>query len=145
MVLMPVPMIVALVLGGGFVVFMAVLVIVMVIVFRPLTMVMMVMLVGVVVIVFVVMMVILEMNVELDAFNIGLLPAPDMQVITVELQFRQFLLQLARIDSQIDHSAEKHVAADAAENVEVKSLHEFGLRSPPVRPSAAKEFIWLAA
>ena len=38
-------------------------------------------------------------------------------------QFLQLVLKLGEIDAQVDQRAEKHVAADAAENVEVNGFH----------------------
>jgi hypothetical protein len=71
----------------------------------------------------VVVMLVSQMNVKLHARDsLSFLP-PDVQVIAVELQFLQFALQLARVHAQINQRANEHVAADAAENVEVKSLH----------------------
>ncbi len=50
--------------------------------------------------------------------------ARGVQVITLEMKFSQFMFQLMKIEAEIDHGAEKHIAAHAAENVEVKSFHE---------------------
>src|SRR5438046_9850963 len=66
-----------------------------------------------------------EQHVEFHAGDVGFLSAGDADVPSVELEFFQFLLQCPGIDAKIEHGAEEHVAADAAENVEVQCLHNF--------------------
>jgi hypothetical protein len=71
----------------------------------------------------VVVMLVSQMNVKLHARDsLSFLP-PDVQVIAIHLELREFTFQLARVHAQINQRANEHVAADAAENVEVKSLH----------------------
>ena len=60
-----------------------------------------------------------------------------MKVISTKAEFLQFTLELLCINAKIDQRANKHVAADAAENVQVKSAH--------VSETAARLLIWLAA
>src|SRR5690349_5410077 len=67
----------------------------------------------------------LQMNIELHACNAGFLLARDMEVITIDLQFLQLVLELMRVDAQIQQRGHKHIAADAAENIEVKNVHKF--------------------
>ena len=100
------------------VVVMVIVVIMVMIVIMVVTM--MMMLVRVVVRMFVV---IRQMHVEFHAFDAGFLFARDVQVVAVELQFFKFVLQLVRVRAQINHRADEHVAADAAEDVEVKRFH----------------------
>ena len=64
-----------------------------------------------------------EVDVELDAFDVSLGFAGDVQLIAVEIKLGQLGLERRRIDAEVNHRAEKHVAADAAENIEVKCLH----------------------
>ena len=66
---------------------------------------------------------VLEADVELHAGNVGLLPAGDMDMPAVEFEFFEFVFQRARIDAEINQRAEEHVAADAAENVQIKRFH----------------------
>src|ERR1044071_35048 len=75
-----------------------------------------------------------QMNIELYTSDGSFLSAGDMQVITIEGQLFQFMLQVVAIYSEIDECAEKHVAANSAEDVEIQSFH-----------LAARAFIWLAA
>ncbi len=63
------------------------------------------------------------MHVELHAFDAGFLLARKVQVIAVQLEFLQLALQPMRAHTQINQRADKHIAADATEDVEVKSLH----------------------
>src|SRR3989442_10340877 len=65
-----------------------------------------------------------EMHIELDSADVRLLSARDAQVPAVELELVQFALQNVNIDAKVDHRAHEHVAADAAEDIEVKSLHK---------------------
>ena len=65
-----------------------------------------------------------EMDVELDSLNVRLGFAADVQLVTAQIQLRQFALEHRCIDADVDHCAEKHVAADAAENIKVKCLHQ---------------------
>jgi hypothetical protein len=70
-----------------------------------------------------VMVVVLHVNVELHAVDAGLLSAADVQVITAEIEFPQFAFEIANIHPQINQRADKHVAADAAEEIEVQGFH----------------------
>ena len=75
-----------------------------------------------------------HMHVEFNAGNAGSLLAENMQVPAVELQFFQLALQFFRIHAQINQRADEHVAADAAEEIEVKRFH-----------FSSNALIWLAA
>ena len=75
-----------------------------------------------------------QMDVKFHACDAGLLLARDVQVITVELQFLQLALQPAGIRAEVNQRADEHVAADAAENVEIKCFH-----------FSTNALIWLAA
>lgn len=66
---------------------------------------------------------VLEMDVELRPLYLKTLRPLRVQVITVQLQLLQFALELAEINAQIQHRADKHIAANAAEDVEIESLH----------------------
>src|SRR2546423_11865090 len=92
--------------------------------------------VPVLVLVLVVMVILVQVNVEFSPGNRGFLIASDVEVISVEAKLLQFTLELAGIDPEIDHRANKHVAADAAENIQIKGFHD---------PLAASALIWLAA
>src|SRR5437899_8252527 len=112
------------------------LVTVLVLLFFVLVMVMVSMLVPVFMLVLM-LMILLQMDVELHSLNIRLLLSSRMQVVALQLEFAQLPLQLFEVDAQIEHRANEHVAADAAENIQVNSLH---FSSP-----AASALIWLAA
>ena len=77
-----------------------------------------------------------EVDIELYAFDACLVLTRDVQVVTVQFELLQFVRELVCIHAQIDQCADKHIAADAAENVQVERLH-CGL--------SARELIWLAA
>ena len=83
------------------------------------------------------MMIILQVDVELHAFDIGFLTAGRVQVVVVELELLEFVFELFEIDAEVEHRADEHIATDPAEDVEVDSFH---FNSP-----AARALIWLAA
>ena len=68
--------------------------------------------------------VVFGMNVELGAFDLETFLALGVQVVAVQVQLLQFVLELVKINAEIEHRANKHIAADAAEDVEVESFHE---------------------
>ena len=76
-----------------------------------------------VVVAMIVIMVFGQMHIELHACDAGFFPARDMEVIIAQAQFLQLMLELMRIDAQVQQRGHEHIAADAAENIEVKRLH----------------------
>ena len=64
-------------------------------------------------------MITVEVDIELHTFNAPLPRARRVEVIARQWQLFQLLLQLRRLDDQINQRAKKHVAADAAKQVEV--------------------------
>jgi hypothetical protein len=76
-----------------------------------------------------------QVNVEFRPGNGSTFPATNVEVIAVEPELAQFALESAHIQAQVDHRAQEHVAADAAEDIQVKSFHAL----------AASALIWLAA
>jgi len=77
-------------------------------------------------------------HVELRAGDLGFLGTLDVEVIAVEVEFTQLGFERGEVDSQIEQGADEHIAADAAEDVQVQGLHV-------VVPGAARALIWLAA
>jgi hypothetical protein len=78
-----------------------------------------------------------QMNIEFRAGDRAALLTRHVQVVAVQPELLQLVFQFVRIHSKIEHRADEHVAADAAEDVEVKRFH--------FRCSAASALIWLAA
>jgi hypothetical protein len=70
-----------------------------------------------------VVMLVRKMHVKLHAFDGGLVLARDVEVIAVELEFTEFVLEFVRVHAQINQRANEHVAADAAEDVEIEGFH----------------------
>jgi hypothetical protein len=64
-----------------------------------------------------------EMDIKLHAGDAGFLLARDVKMIAAERQLLQLSLQLAVIRAEINQRADEHVAADAAEDVEIKRFH----------------------
>jgi hypothetical protein len=52
-------------------------------------------------------------DIELHAADARLLAPRDMDVPAVKLEFFQFVFERLSVKAQVDHRAEKHVAADA--------------------------------
>ena len=75
-----------------------------------------------------------QMDIKLHAGDAGIMFARDVEMIATEFQLLQLALQLARIRAEVNQRADEHVAADAAENVEVKRFH-----------LSTSALIWLAA
>src|SRR6266850_261509 len=64
-----------------------------------------------------------KVNVEFDSLDGGFMSAGNVQMIAVNLQFLQFVLQVVRVNAQIEQRADKHVAADPAEYVQIQRFH----------------------
>jgi hypothetical protein len=60
-----------------------------------------------------------EVNVELHSFDGGFVSAGNVQVVTIKLQILQLVLQSVRIDAKIEQRADKHITADAAEDIQI--------------------------
>jgi len=63
-----------------------------------------------------------KMNVEFDTFDLKAFGAMGVEVIIVQRKLAQFLLELMEIDPKVNHGANKHVAAQAAENIKIKCV-----------------------
>ena len=102
---------------------------------------MLIMLVSVVVVMMIVVSVpvLIGMHVELNAFDAGFVFAGGVEMEIVQVQFLQFAFELFERDAKIEQGADEHIAADAAENIEVKRFHFAWVCSE------ARELIWLAA
>jgi hypothetical protein len=81
------------------------------------------MIVMAVVVIVIVVMRLRQVHVELDTLDAVLLPAFNVQMIAGELEFLQFAFERFGLDTEIEQRAEEHVAADAAEEVEIKRFH----------------------
>ena len=46
-----------------------------------------------------------------------------MEVVFVQAKLREFALELFEVHAEVEQRADEHVAADAAEDVEVEGLH----------------------
>ena len=53
-----------------------------------------------------------------------------MEMVTIQTQLLQFMIELMKIHAQINQCAEKHVTANAAENIEIEGFH---LSSPAAK------------
>jgi hypothetical protein len=64
-----------------------------------------------------------EVNIELDAGDARFLSALCVQVVALQMKLFQFMFEPVEIHTQIEQRANEHVAADAADEVEIKCLH----------------------
>jgi hypothetical protein len=62
-----------------------------------------------------------EMDIEFNPGDERFLTAFAVEMIIIDRQFAQLVLELMEVDPEIDHGPEKHVAADPAEQIEIKS------------------------
>ncbi len=92
--------------------------------------------VGMIGVMVVTMLVLVGVNVEFNPFDGGLVLPGGVDVKLAEMEFIQFVLESVEGNSEVKHGADEHVAADAAEDIEVKSFHYF---------PAASELICAAA
>ena len=67
--------------------------------------------------------IILHMNVKFDAGDSRFLVTGNVKVISVQAQFLQFMIELMRVNSEVQERSDEHIAADAAENIEIESFH----------------------
>ena len=65
-----------------------------------------------------------QMHVKLRPRNRSPLLPRNVQVIFVQSQLLQLTLEFPSIHAEVQHRGNKHVATDAAEDVEVKSFHK---------------------
>lgn len=68
-----------------------------------------------------------QMDVELNAINRRLFCADRVNVITVQPQFFQLVLEFVKIHPQVNQRADKHIATDPAEDIEIKGFHRYAL------------------
>jgi hypothetical protein len=64
-----------------------------------------------------------QMHVKLRPFDLRTLRARDMQMVSVHGQLGQFALQVGKPHSKVEHRADKHIAAQSAENIQIKRFH----------------------
>lgn len=64
-----------------------------------------------------------QMHIELYAGDGRSLLAGNVEVISAQLELFELAPEFARVNAQINQRRDEHVAADAAENVEIKRLH----------------------
>ena len=85
-----------------------------------------------------VMLVIFQMHIEFDTAYLCLLAAGGVKMVTLEPELFQFAAEPVGVHAQINECADEHIAADAAEDIEVKGFHRDQDR-------AASSLIWEAA
>jgi hypothetical protein len=81
--------------------------------------------------------VIIQVHIKLHAIDAGLLCAFRVDVVAFDLERLKLALEFLEVRAQIQQRTDEHIAANAAESVEVKRVHS----SSP----AANALIWLAA
>ena len=101
--------------------------------------VMMFMPVIIMVVMIMVMSMIVRMHVELYTFDARFLFPRAVQMKVMQVQFGEFAFELIERHTKIEQRANEHVAADAAENIQIQRFHFTSARF------AARALIWLAA
>jgi hypothetical protein len=71
-----------------------------------------------------VVMLIREVDIKLHAGDARLLPARNVEMVAVQLEFLQLAFEPAGVHAEVEQRGDEHVAGDAAEEVEIKRLHE---------------------
>src|SRR6185503_20083542 len=74
------------------------------------------------------MFTILDMHVELRSGNATPLLPRNVEVICVQLQLLQRMFQFVSIHPKVDQCTDEHIAADTAENIQIKRLHFISVR-----------------
>ena len=69
-------------------------------------------------------MIVRQMNIELRSRDGASLLPRDVQMVFAQSKLPQLVLEGRSIHAQIQQGADKHVAADATEDIEVKCFHE---------------------
>jgi len=64
-----------------------------------------------------------QMHIEFHPFDSHFLFPRHVQVVTVEIQFLEFMFELMHVHAQVNQRANEHVSADSTENVEVEGFH----------------------
>ncbi len=64
-----------------------------------------------------------QMHIELHSFDLRFVLAGRVQMVSIKAELRELMFQLVKIDTEIQHCADKHVTADAAKNIEEKCFH----------------------
>jgi propanediol utilization protein len=67
--------------------------------------------------------IVFEMHVEFRPRDARSLPARHVEVVAIQTELRQLAFELFEVKAQIQHRANEHVTADAAEDIEIKSFH----------------------
>ena len=65
----------------------------------------------------------LHMHIELRPGDVRALLARGVKVVAFQPELLQLVLELLEVHAHIEQRSDEHVSADAAENIEVKSLH----------------------
>lgn len=66
---------------------------------------------------------IFQMNHELGARDLAAFSAFDVEMVSRQVELLEFVFQCVEIESEVDHGPQEHVAADAAEDIEIQSFH----------------------
>ena len=87
----------------------------------------------------VVIMLVSQMNIEFHPGNSRFFLARNVEVIAIEPQFLQLMLEAMRINAKIQQRRHKHIAADPAEDIEVKDFHKFQAPSSKLQRSSNRK------
>ena len=64
-----------------------------------------------------------QMHIKFYPINGTLLPAIGAKCVAIELEFLELCFQRIKVHAKIDHGPQKHIATNAAKNIEIQGLH----------------------
>ena len=67
-----------------------------------------------------------ELHFKFHSGDVCLLSTGDVDVPAVELELFERMFERVRIDAQVNHRADEHVPADAAEDIQIQCFHRNG-------------------
>ena len=67
-----------------------------------------------------------ELHVKFHPSDVRLLSTGDVDTPAVELKLFESMFERVRIDAEVNHRADEHVAADAAEDIQIQCFHRNG-------------------
>jgi hypothetical protein len=66
-----------------------------------------------------------QMHIEFHPFDLAAFGPMGVKMVVVQRELPQLPLDLVEVHAQVNHRAQEHVPADAAENIQVKSVQAF--------------------
>src|SRR6267154_3993479 len=71
-----------------------------------------------------------QMDIEFYAGNPAFLPSSEVKMVSFQAELHQRVFQCLAIHTQVHQSANKHVSADSAEQIQIQRFHFRPCRTP---------------